>query len=167
MPIQRCLTFFSSDSLHLQLTVIILNSTYCDYLFEPEPSEVLNWRGNATVLSGMAALAFLTLPTIASLPSVAASLTRNSWQLVFPVIVPLAFVLGTAHAIVLGIEIWPLQHWHSVLPPVSLASTALPMLVILSAVVVGIINRMHACWQRKGHAIMAWKGHHYRHVEPV
>lgn len=113
-----------------------------DYLYQDVGGvTVLGWRGNATILLGIAASALLIPPCISSIPDIADHLTKNSWNFMQSTCGKGALVLATSHAVVLGIEIWsPIDEWRAGIPPVSLAAVVLPVTAILSLAIVALGN---------------------------
>ena len=121
---------FSLAAIHAFMAVCVLNPAYFAKYFDPDGR--LNWIGELGMTVGVLALWALTMPAIATAPTMAKELGGWRWKRVQRMGY-LCLLLVVAHVVVLGWRGWMKPAgWTAGLPPISLlaVSAALVALVV-------------------------------------
>jgi hypothetical protein len=122
-------------SLHACLVLLIFGQVYFGWLINAYRSHGMRWMGEASMLFGVISFSLYIIMGIASLPSVAQSLTKAQAKCVFCFVAWFALCSGLAHVMILGVESWDTEDkspytWAGNMPPITLMASLIPLLVL-------------------------------------
>jgi len=126
--------------LHVAMSVMLFNNTYYGKLFSADGT-ILSTMGAFALCCGIIATSFYVILGICSLPSVAQTMSNKSWQFVYGPVAWLGLAMGSAHVLIMGVPGWltPAK-WAGGMPPITMMSTILPLLVIFMKFVQIIVS---------------------------
>lgn len=117
--------------LHISMSVMLFNPAYYGKLFSGDGT-ILSPMGAFALCCGIMATSFYVILGICSLPSVAQKMSNKSWQFVYGPVAWSGLAMGTAHVMIMGVPGWRTPaKWAGGMPPITMMSTILPLLVIL------------------------------------
>ncbi|CAB9526512.1 Metalloreductase STEAP4 [Seminavis robusta] len=136
--------------IHILMSLLLLNPAYYGkfYLHPKANTSKMNSIGEASFFFAILGTGFYVILGICSLPSVGSHMTNKQWQLVYGPLAWVALAYGTIHVMVMGVKGWDDQEkWPGGLPPITLTSVLVPLLVMwlkLVQVLVTVMKRsMH------------------------
>ena len=119
---------------HLFMSMLMFGPNYYGRFFvDPQdPLSRMSAEGETSFMFGSIGAALYLVLGLCSLPSLAETMTNSQWQFVYGPVAWSALACGTAHVIAQGATITWINkgNWAWGLPPITLTSTLLPMLVI-------------------------------------
>ena len=90
----------------------------------------MNAIGEFSFLFAIFGTGFYIILGICSLPSVGLQMTSRSWQVVYGPLAWMALAFGTTHVLIMGVKGWDEQEkWPGNLPPITMTSVLIPLLV--------------------------------------
>jgi len=119
--------------LHIIMSLLLFNQKYYGKFFEDPKaySSKLSEMGEASFFFATFGTGFYIILGVCSLPSVGAQMTSRSWQLVYGEVAWLALLCGTVHVLIMGVAGWTkLDKWPGGMPPITMTSVLIPMLVL-------------------------------------
>lgn len=118
---------------HVLMSMILLSPKYYGKFFLDPASgnSKLNSIGESSLFFGTLAVSLYVILGLCSMPSIGVHLTNKQWQLVFGPLAWIALAFGTVHVLIMGVKGWNDQHtWPGSMPPITLMSTLIPLLVM-------------------------------------
>mmetsp|Transcript_40565 Transcript_40565/g.75198 ORF Transcript_40565/g.75198 Transcript_40565/m.75198 type:complete len:549 (-) Transcript_40565:3-1649(-) len=119
--------------IHVVMSLLIFNPAYYGKFYMDPKAAVskLNLKGELSMFFGIVGFSVYCVTAICSLPSVGMEMNKRQWGFAFGPTVWFALCCGTAHVLTMGVKGWTKQDkWPGGMPPITLTSTLLPMLVI-------------------------------------
>lgn len=140
---------------HIFMSCLLFSNAYYGRFFvDPkDPLSRMSANGESSFMFGSFGAGLYCILGICSLPSVAEHMTNKQWQLVYGPVAWCALAFGTAHVMCQGIGVsWhKKENWPGNLPPITLVSVLVPLLVIFLKVCQMIFVRiMYRCSKKKG-----------------
>ena len=134
--------------IHILMSMLLFNPKYYGKFFiDPEASSSkLNRMGEASFFFAIFGSGLYAIMGVCSLPSVGNNLTRKAWEFVYGPIAWFALCFGTAHVLIMGVKGWVVKKnvWPGDMPPITMISVLLPMLVLFMKLVQFIVCRVVA-----------------------
>ena len=116
------LTGFSLSSIHVFMTLIMLNPSYYPKLYD---GDMMNFKGELSMAMGVLSLFFFTIPAITTLPFMQEAVGIKKWQ-TSQRIGYLGLLTALLHVLVMGVSGWlDVQKWPGYLPPLTLISAVI------------------------------------------
>jgi DMSO/TMAO reductase YedYZ heme-binding membrane subunit len=119
---------FSFTAMHVLISLMILSPAYFPKFFA---GDMMNWKGELSMLMGVISLYFFSYPVITSIPSVKQSLGTKRWQSqqqrgYF------GLLLALLHSAVMGASGWlNVQSWPGYLPPITLLAVVIAAIPLI------------------------------------
>jgi hypothetical protein len=131
--------------LHIFMSCLIFGPNYYGaYFIDPkDPMSKMSLNGELAFMCGCFGASLYVILGICSVPSVAEQMTNRQWLFVYGPVAWLALFFGTFHVIPQGVGVtWNKKSkWPAGLPPITVMSTVLPMLVMSIKIVQVIWSR--------------------------
>jgi len=118
---------------HIIMSLLLMNPAYYGkfYVDPTANHSKMNVTGETSFFFAILGAMFYFILGLASLPSIGANMTNAQWQLIYGPLAWTALLFGTSHVLIMGVKGWADQgKWPGGLPPITLTSTLIPMLVI-------------------------------------
>ncbi|CAB9522593.1 Metalloreductase STEAP4 [Seminavis robusta] len=137
--------------LHILMSMILFNPAYYGKFFIDPTANTskMNVIGETSFLFATVGSMFYFILGLASLPSVSSNMTNQQWQLIYGPLAWAALAFGTSHVIIMGFKGWDdhLQdEWPGGMPPITLTSVLIPMLVLfLKVIEIGLFLTSSLC----------------------
>ena len=134
--------------IHITMSMLLFNPKYYGKFFiDPEASSSkLNRIGEASFFFAIFGAGLYAIMGVCSLPSVGNNLTRKAWEFVYGPIAWFALAFGTLHVLIMGVKGWVVKKnvWPGDMPPITMISVLLPMLVLFMKLVQFLVCRFVA-----------------------
>jgi predicted dinucleotide-binding enzyme len=130
-------------AVHVLMSYLIFSPAYFRRFFleDEDPNDdkhftKLTKKAEVSFFFGILGFSFYIFLGICSLHSVGVSMTNRQWRLIYGPLVWLALIFGSLHAFIMGYAGWTNQErWPGNLPPITLMSLLVPMLVMFVKIV--------------------------------
>ena len=131
-------------------SLLIFNPAYYSKFFA-SPKDVpskLNAVGESSFFFAVLGSGLYAIMGICSMPSVGSQMTSKQWQVVYGPIAWIALAFGTIHVMIMGVKGWDDQEkWPGGLPPITMTSVLIPLLVMWLKLVQVLLTRFQGAVQ--------------------
>ena len=128
--------------IHILMSVMLFNPQYYGKFFiDPtDGGSKLNAIGESSFLFAVLGAGLYAILGVSSLPQL--SMTHAQWSLVYGPVAWMALVCGTMHVLIMGVKGWfAIEKWPGTMPPITLTSTALPLVVLMAKAIQMLVVR--------------------------
>lgn len=134
--------------IHIIMSILIFNEKYYGKFFiDPTAaSSKLNSIGESSMMFSILGAGLYFILGVCSLPSVGSYMTSAQWQFVYGPVAWIALAFGTIHVLIMGVKGWTTaEKWPGGMPPITMTSTLLPLLVLGLKLVQMVVCRFLDC----------------------